>query len=103
MCRALLSLCRLCTTLKRDGRVCLWRRYEWHLGHLNLYAGYETSRIQPAFSPLATSSGPFSSVSVGVSGDGRGVTRSRDSRGVAASRCDGSARLAGRVAPGTTT
>ena len=48
--------------------------YEWHLGHLNFYAAYPMGLTTPAFQPTVTSSGPFSSASVPVSGDGSGIT-----------------------------
>jgi len=48
--------------------------YEWQLGHLNLYADYPSAVHPPAFKFTARSSGPFSTSSVPVSGDGTRVT-----------------------------
>ena len=48
--------------------------YEWHLGHLNFFADYPSTPHPKHFEPTASSSGPFSSISVEVKGDGTGVT-----------------------------
>ena len=48
--------------------------YEWHIGHLNFYADYPTTATNPGFHPTVTSSGPFSTSSVIVPGDGSGIT-----------------------------
>ena len=44
--------------------------YEWHLGHLHLWAAYPSGASITPFAPTATSSGPFSSSAVPVRTDG---------------------------------
>ena len=48
--------------------------YEWHMGNLNFFADYPSASHPRHFEATASTSGPFSSASVPVHGDGTRVT-----------------------------